>query len=87
MKPTALPPFHITKTTRIVVEADHTLTTDLQAYAAFYAQTHQAKVNEADLLREMARHYMAGDAGFQAFKGKAGRKRRVVNKTSESNTQ
>ena len=84
MKPTALPPFHITKTTRIVVEADHTLTTDLQAYAAFNAQTHQAKVSEADLLREMARHYMAGDAGFQAFKSKAGRKRRSANKTPEA---
>ena len=76
MKQNSLPAFHITKTSRIVVEADHQLATDLQAYAEFYARNHDAKVSEADLIREMARHYMANDSSFQVFRSKPRRKRR-----------
>ena len=78
MKQNSLPAFHITKTTRIVVEADHPLATDLQVYAEFYARNHDAKVTEADLIREMARHYMANDSAFQVFRSKRRRKRRGV---------
>lgn len=77
MNHTPLPPFHITKTTRLVVEADHALTLDLKAYGEFYAQAHGAKVDEAELLREMARLYMAVDTDFQAFRHKPRRRRRV----------
>jgi len=76
MKHLPLPPFHIKKTTRLTVETDYVLTLDLKAYADFYAQTHSAKVGEAELLREMARHYMAGDADFQAFRQRPRRRRR-----------
>lgn len=77
MKQTSLPAFHITKTTRIVIEADHQLASDLQAYAEFYARAHDAKVTEAELIREMARQYMANDTSFQAFRSKPRRKRRT----------
>lgn len=76
MKQTSLPAFHITKTTRVVIEVDHQLATDLHAYADFYARAHDAKVAEADLIREMARHYMANDSAFQVFRSKPRRKRR-----------
>lgn len=71
----ALPAFHITKLTRINVEADHPLTQDLEQYRVFYRQTHQATVTDADLLREMARQFMAADQAFQQFKQPPGRRR------------
>lgn len=68
----ALPPFHITEVTRFTVEADHELTETLRRYQAFYKEAYGAQVSEAELLREMARRFMANDAEFQG----AGRKRR-----------
>ncbi len=70
-----LPAFHITKTTRVTVEADYSLTQDLEQYRAFYRQTHHATVTDADLLREMARQFMAADRAFQQFKQPSGRTR------------
>jgi len=68
----ALPPFHITEVTRFTVEADHELTQTLRRYQAFYKEAYGAQVTEAELLREMARRFMANDADFQG----AGQKRR-----------
>jgi len=68
----ALPPFHITEVTRFTIEADHELTEMLRRYQAFYKEAYGAHVSEADLIREMARRFMANDADFQG----AGRKRR-----------
>ena len=70
-----LPAFHITKTTRVTVEADYSLTQDLEQYRALYRQTHHATVTDADLLREMARQFMAVDQDFQQFKQPSGRRR------------
>ena len=70
-----LPAFHITKLTRITVEADYPLTQDLEQYRAFYRQAHHAAVTDADLLREMARQFMAADRAFQQFKQPSGRTR------------
>jgi hypothetical protein len=64
----ALPAFHITATRKIVVEAGHELTQDLERYRAFYRQAYGADVAEADLLREMARRFMEADRDFQSFK-------------------
>jgi hypothetical protein len=68
----ALPPFHIAETTRFTVEADHELTQTLRRYQAFYKDAYGASVTESELLREMARRFMASDGEFQAF----GQKRR-----------
>lgn len=68
----ALPPFHITETTRFAVELDHELTQMLRRYRAYYKETYGAEVSESDLLREMARGFMQGDKGFRSF----GQKRR-----------
>jgi hypothetical protein len=68
----ALPPFHITETTRFTVEADHELTETLRRYQVFYREAYGANVKEADLLREMARRFMAEDKEFQSV----GQKRR-----------
>ena len=68
----ALPPFHITEVTRFTVEADHELTQNLRRYQAFYKEAYGAQVTEAELLREMARRFMANDPDFQG----AGQKRR-----------
>ena len=68
----ALPAFHITEVTRFTVEADHELTQNLRRYQAFYKEAYGAQVAEADLLREMARRFMASDPDFQG----AGQKRR-----------
>ena len=68
----ALPPFHITEVTRFTVEADHELTHNLRRYQAFYKEAYGAQVTEAELLREMARRFMANDRDFQG----AGKKRR-----------
>lgn len=73
----ALPPFHIAETTRFTVEADHQLTTTLRRYQAFYKQAYGATVTEAELLREMARCFMANDQDFQG----AGQKRRRARRT------
>ncbi|MEM6457860.1 MAG: DUF2274 domain-containing protein [Planctomycetota bacterium] len=70
-----LPAFHITKRTRLAVEADHPLTKDLERYVAFYRQTHHATVTPADLVREMARQFMIADPAFQQFKNPSSRKR------------
>jgi len=63
----SLPPFHITETTRFTVEADHELTLQLRRYQEFYKQAYGAAVTEGDLLREMARRFMASDPDFQGF--------------------
>lgn len=68
----SLPPFHITEVTRFTVEADHELTETLRRYQTFYKEAYGAQVSEADLIREMARRFMANDTDFQG----AGRKRR-----------
>ena len=71
-----LPAFHITETTRFTVEADHDLTLQLRRYQEFYKQAYGATVTEGDLLREMARRFMASDLDFQGFGQKRGRTRR-----------
>jgi hypothetical protein len=77
MKPNiALPPFHIAETTRFTVEADHELTQTLRRYQAFYKEVYGAAVTEAELLREMARRFMAQDGDFQSFGQKKRRSRR-----------
>ncbi len=63
----ALPPFHISEITRFTVEADHELTQTLRRYQAFYKEVYGAMVTEAELLREMARRFMANDGDFQGF--------------------
>ena len=63
----ALPPFHIAETTRFTVEADHELTQTLRRYQAFYKDAYGATVSEGELLREMARRFMANDGDFQGF--------------------
>jgi len=68
----ALPPFHIAETTRFTIDADHELTQTLRRYQAFYKEVYGATVSEAELLREMARRFMATDVDFQGF----GQKRR-----------
>ncbi len=72
----ALPPFHIVETTKFTVEADHELTQTLQRYQAYYQEAYGAPVTEADLLREMARRFMAEDKDFQGFGQKRRRARR-----------
>jgi len=74
----ALPAFHITETTRFTVEADHGLTLQLRRYQEFYKQAYDATVTEGDLLREMARRFMASDLDFQGF----GQKRRRTQRKS-----
>lgn len=68
----ALPPIHIVETTKIVVEADYELTQTLARYADFYRDAYGAAVKPAELLREMARRFMATDRDFLSF----GQKRR-----------
>ena len=68
----ALPPFHIVETTKFTVEADHELTQTLRRYLVCYREAYGGTVTEADLLREMARRFMAEDRVFQGF----GQKRR-----------
>jgi len=72
----ALPPFHITEVTRFTVEADHELTQNLRRYQAFYKEAYGATVTEADLLREMARRFMANDPEFQGTGQKRWRAKR-----------
>jgi len=84
----ALPPFHIAETTRFTVEADHELTQTLRRYQAFYKDAYGATVTEAELLREMARRFMANDAEFQGTGQKRRRTRRkqpVASITEPSN--
>lgn len=78
----ALPPFHIAETTRFTVEADHQLTTTLRRYQAFYKGAYGATVTEAELLREMARCFMASDSDFQGV----GQKRRRTRRTHAAGT-
>lgn len=73
----ALPAFHILETTRFTVEADHQLTTTLRRYQAFYKEVYGAAVSEAELLREMARCFMANDSDFQGVGQKRRRARRA----------
>ena len=72
----ALPAFHVTETTRFTVETDHELTLQLRRYQEFYKQAYGATVTEGDLLREMARRFMASDLDFQGFGQKRRRTRR-----------
>lgn len=74
----ALPPFHIAETTRFTVEADHEMTETLRRYQAYYQAAYDAAVTEGELLREMARRFMANDAEFQGF----GQKRRRAKRKS-----
>ena len=77
MKPNiSLPAFHITETTRFTVEDDYELTLQLRRYQEFYKQAYGATVTEGDLLREMARRFMASDVDFQGFGQKRRRTRR-----------
>ncbi|MGD8450915.1 MAG: DUF2274 domain-containing protein [Phycisphaerae bacterium] len=68
----ALRPCHITETTRFTVEADYELTEALHRYQAYYREAYGHAVTEADLLRAMARQFIADDKDFQGF----GRKQR-----------
>ena len=71
----ALHPFHIVEVTRFTVEADHELTENLRRYQEFYRLAYGENVKEAELLREMARRFMAQDKKFQGFGGKGRRSR------------
>jgi len=79
----SLPPFHITETTRFTVEADHELTLQLRRYQEFYKQAYGAAVTEGDLLREMARRFMASDSDFQGFGQKRKKARRKPSAASD----
>lgn len=72
----ALPPIHISETTKFTVEADYELTQALRRYQAFYREVYGETVPEADLLREMARRFMASDKHFQQFGVKKRRTRK-----------
>lgn len=76
MKKLALPPVHITTTTRIIVEADHELHETLKRYAACYQAAYSATPDLAVLLREMARRFMAQDREFLASERKLRRSSR-----------
>ncbi len=64
----SLPPFHVTTRKKIQVEVHHELEHDLEQYRAYYRQAYGADVSDADLLREMARRFMADDRPFQEFR-------------------
>lgn len=84
----ALPPFHIAETTRFTVESDHELTQMLRRYQAFYKEVYGATVTEAELLREMARRFMAADSDFQGTGNKrrrTQRKRLATNEPTNNN--
>ena len=84
----ALPPFHVTKTVKHTVEADHRLQQDLERYQAFYQEAYGAKVEAAALIREMARRFMEDDREFQAFRDReAGRAPRKPRSRRRSNAQ
>ena len=80
----ALPPFHIAETTRFTVEADHELTQTLRRYQAFYKEVYSATVSEGELLREMARRFMAADGNFQGFGQNKRRSRRTQSGASSA---
>ena len=69
----SLPPFHVTTRKKIQVEANH----ELEQYRTYYRQAYGADVSDADLLREMARRFMADERPFQEFRrgGRAPRSR------------
>lgn len=75
-EPIALPPFHIDEITTFKVEADHELTQALRRYRDYYRNAYGGDVTEADLLREMARRFMADDKGFQTYCKKKRRTKR-----------
>ena len=80
----ALPAFHITATKKYKIEADHSMIEDLERYQAFYRDAYGARVEAADLIREMARRFMERDRDFQAFKsGRRGRSRRRRSATAD----
>jgi hypothetical protein len=64
----SLPPFHVTTRKKIQVDINHELDHDLEQYRAYYRQAYGAEVSDADLLREMARRFMADDRPFQEFR-------------------
>lgn len=64
----ALPAFHVVNTRKLTIEISHELVEDLERYKAYYKQAYGADVSESDLLREMARRFMAGDRDFQIIK-------------------
>ena len=72
----SLPPFHVTTRKKIQVEVNHELEHDLEQYRAYYRHAYGAEVSDADLLREMARRFMADDRPFQEFR-RGGRPPRV----------
>jgi hypothetical protein len=81
----SLPPFHVTTRKRIQVEVHHELEHDLEQYRAYYRQAYGADVSDADLLREMARRFMADDRPFQEFR-RGGRARVRPSRSSASVT-
>ena len=76
MQSIALPAFHVTTTRKLSVEVGYELSQDLERYRAFYKQAYGADVNEADLLREMARRFMEADRQFQEHRNASGSKPR-----------
>ena len=63
-----LPAFHVTTVRKCPVEVPYEMGLDLDRYRAFYMQAYHADVAEAELIREMARRFMASDREFQTFK-------------------
>jgi hypothetical protein len=64
----ALPAFHETAPVKLVLEISQDLARDLDRYKSFYRQAYGAEVQEAELVREMARRFMEADREFQAVK-------------------
>ena len=64
----SLPPFHVTTRKKIQIEINQELEHDLEQYRSYYRQAYGADVPDADLLREMARRFMADDRPFQEFR-------------------
>ena len=83
MSTISLPPFHVTTRKKIQVEINHELEHDLEQYRAYYRQAYGADVSDADLLREMARRFMADDRPFQEFR-RGGRPRVRASRPSTS---
>jgi hypothetical protein len=62
--PTIQPFHHRRKKTKLTLELDHDLAEQLKAYAAYYKATFGGDVTLTELIAELARQFMAGDAEF-----------------------
>ena len=77
-----LPAFHVTTVRKCQVEVPYEMGLDLDRYRAFYRQAYHADVAEAELIREMARRFMASDREFLTFKNAQKMKGRSAGKSA-----